>query len=205
MGHLHVSLHMTTSFHPQADGQAERHNRTIQEMLRAYVDPSTRSDWDEHLVSLEFAYNNSVHRATGRSPFFMLFGKNPNTPSTLLNPAPSHAPAVDEFLAHMTGTLQAAQAKLRLNQAGMRQQANKRRREVTYEDGDKVLVDSAVLHQAPTGKLSHKFIGPFTIAAKVQENAYSLDLPQEYHRTSSTFNVEHLKPFQDPQAGRPVL
>ena len=40
MGHLHVSLYMSTSFHPQTDGQAERHNRTIQEMLRrACVEP----------------------------------------------------------------------------------------------------------------------------------------------------------------------
>ena len=67
------------------------------------------------------------------------------------------------------------------------------------------MVDSVVPHQAPTGKLSHRFIGFFTVAVKVQEKAYSLDLPQEYHRTSSTFNGEHLKPFQDPQTGRPML
>ncbi|KAG7668438.1 hypothetical protein KSW81_002322 [Nannochloris sp. 'desiccata'] len=105
MDHLGISLHMTAAYHPQSDGQAERHNRTIQDMLRAYVNPSTRDDWDEHLVALEFAYNNSVNRATGFSPFFMLYGQNPNTPASLLRATVSLSPAVDDFLARITETL----------------------------------------------------------------------------------------------------
>ena len=62
---------------------------------------------------------------------------------------------------------------------------------IVYKIGDKILVGSAELHQALTEKLSHRFMGSFTVAGKVQENAYSVDLPPEYHRTSSTFNVEH--------------
>lgn len=116
MDHLGVSLHMTAAFHPQSDGQAERHNRTIQDMLRAYVNPASRNDWDLHLTALEFAYNISKHRATGYSPFYMLYGQNPNTPARLLRTAPSSSPAVDEFLANITSTLAQARSNLTKNQ-----------------------------------------------------------------------------------------
>jgi len=163
MDHLGISLHIAAAYHPQTDGQAERHNRTIQEMLRAYVEPATRTDWYTHLVALEFAYNNSVHRATGYSPFYMLYGQNPNTPASLLRPTPSISPAVDEFLAQITDTLTNAQANLAKNQEEMRRQTNKRRRDVQFEIGQLVLVDAFRLFQAPTGKLTHKWVGPFEI------------------------------------------
>jgi putative transposase len=46
---------MSTSHHPQTDGQTERANRTIEDMLRAYVAPH-QPDWDEHLIAAKFAY-----------------------------------------------------------------------------------------------------------------------------------------------------
>ena len=60
---LSTNLNMSTSHHPQTDGQTERANRTIEDMLRAYEAPH-QSDWDEHLIAAEFAYNNSVQAST---------------------------------------------------------------------------------------------------------------------------------------------
>ncbi|KAG7670696.1 hypothetical protein KSW81_003250 [Nannochloris sp. 'desiccata'] len=197
MDHLGISLHMTAAYHPQSDGQAERHNRTIQDMLRAYVNPSTRDDWDEHLVALEFAYNNSVNRATGFSPFFMLYGQNPNTPASLLRATVSLSPAVDDFLARITETLTQSRTNLAKNQEQMQNQVNKRRRFVRYEVGERVLVDASRLHQAPRGKLTHKWVGPFEVAEVLNDNAYVLHLPPRLKNTSSTFNVTQLKRYQE--------
>jgi hypothetical protein len=47
---------MSTAFHPQTDGQTERLNRTLEEMLRAYV-TYKQDQWDEYLPAAEFAYN----------------------------------------------------------------------------------------------------------------------------------------------------
>ena len=58
-----TNLNLSTSYHPQTDGQTERANRTIEDMLRAYEAPH-QSDWDEHLIAAEFAYNNSVQAST---------------------------------------------------------------------------------------------------------------------------------------------
>ena len=68
---LGMKLRMSTAYHPQTDGQTERTNRTLGDMLRNFSgrEPSA---WDAHLSAAEFALNNAVNRATGRSPFFLL-------------------------------------------------------------------------------------------------------------------------------------
>ena len=73
---------MSTSHHPQTDGQTERANRTIEDTLRAYVAPH-QSDWDKHLIAAEFAYNNSVQASTGSTPFYLNHGRHPHTPLSL--------------------------------------------------------------------------------------------------------------------------
>ena len=69
----------STAFHPQTDGQTERLNRVIQEMLRNYVSPS-HDDWDEHLDIAEFAYNNAYHESIKTTPFRLTYGFDPRNP-----------------------------------------------------------------------------------------------------------------------------
>jgi hypothetical protein len=49
---------MSTAFHPQTDGQTEQTNRTLEQILRNYV-AYRQDDWDQHLATAEFAYNNA--------------------------------------------------------------------------------------------------------------------------------------------------
>ena len=49
---------MSTLSHPQRDGQTERVNRILEDMLTHYVSP-TQDDWDHYLSLVEFAYNNA--------------------------------------------------------------------------------------------------------------------------------------------------
>ena len=67
---------MSTASHPQTDGQTERQNRTLEEALRAYVNYK-QDDWDQHLIALELAYNCSVQRSTGYSPYYLNYGYDP--------------------------------------------------------------------------------------------------------------------------------
>jgi len=68
-----TKLAMSTAFHPETDGQTERNNRTLEQMLRNYVN-YRQNDWDQHLAAAEFAYNNSKQASTGMTPFFLLTG-----------------------------------------------------------------------------------------------------------------------------------
>ena len=64
---------LSTSFHPQTDGQTERTNRVLE--LRHYVNPS-HTYWHEHLPVAEFAYNNSHHESIKNTPFFLNYGRH---------------------------------------------------------------------------------------------------------------------------------
>ena len=78
--------------------------------------------------------------------------------------------------------------------------ANKRRREHSFEVGDLDLLDSehtsiAAHVNRPSKKLEPKFIGPYKIKAKINPNAFELDLPSDMTQ-HPVFNVSRLKPYR---------
>jgi transposase InsO family protein len=68
---LGMRLGMSTAFHPQTDGQTERMNRTLEDMLRHYVGPD-HDDWEELLSSCEFAVNNAYQDSIKTTPFLLI-------------------------------------------------------------------------------------------------------------------------------------
>ncbi|KAL3153599.1 hypothetical protein ABBQ32_14155 [Trebouxia sp. C0010 RCD-2024] len=76
---LGVEQRMSTASHPQTDGQTERANKTLEDMLRHFVNPA-QTDWDVKLACCEFAVNIAWNRATGSTPFFLNYGDHPRTP-----------------------------------------------------------------------------------------------------------------------------
>ncbi|GJP75099.1 hypothetical protein CLOP_g5588, partial [Closterium sp. NIES-67] len=79
MSLLGTKLAMSSAYHPQTDGQTERLNQIVEQLLRAACKDDI-SKWDLHLPVLEFAYNNATHAATGQTPFFLCYGRHPLTP-----------------------------------------------------------------------------------------------------------------------------
>ncbi|KAL4033656.1 hypothetical protein IC575_006761 [Cucumis melo] len=77
---LGTRLDFSTAFHPQTDGQTERLNQILEDMLRACVLEFSGS-WDSHLHLMEFAYNNSYQATIGMAPFEALYGKSCRSPS----------------------------------------------------------------------------------------------------------------------------
>ncbi|KAA0032408.1 pol protein [Cucumis melo var. makuwa] len=71
---LGTRLDFGTAFHPQTNGQTERLNKILEDMLRACVLEFSGS-WDSHLHLMEFAYNNSYQATIGMVPFEALYGK----------------------------------------------------------------------------------------------------------------------------------
>ncbi|GJV65145.1 putative reverse transcriptase domain-containing protein [Tanacetum coccineum] len=65
---------MSTTYHPQTDGQSERTIQTLEDMLRAYVIDFGGS-WDTHLPLVEFSYNNRYHSSIRCAPFEALYGR----------------------------------------------------------------------------------------------------------------------------------
>ncbi|GJX41844.1 putative reverse transcriptase domain-containing protein [Tanacetum coccineum] len=71
---LGTQLDMSTSYHPQTDGQSERTIQTLEDMLRACV-VDFEKGWDRHLPLVEFSYNNSYHTSIKAAPFEALYGR----------------------------------------------------------------------------------------------------------------------------------
>jgi transposase InsO family protein len=79
--HEALSTHLKFSlpYHPQTDGQTERTNQILEDMLRAYA-LQDKIGWDKRLPYAEFTYNNSYQASLKMSPFEALYGRNCRTP-----------------------------------------------------------------------------------------------------------------------------
>nr|GFA44124.1 putative reverse transcriptase domain-containing protein [Tanacetum cinerariifolium] len=76
---LGTNLDMSTTYHPQTDGQSKGTIQTLEDMLRAYV-IDFGSGWDKHLHLAEFSYNNSYHANIKAAPFEALYGRKCRSP-----------------------------------------------------------------------------------------------------------------------------
>ena len=133
---LETKLNLSTAFHPETDGQTERAIRTVEQMLRGYVGPRQK-DWADYLPLLEFAYNNSVQATTGKTPFFLNYGRHPATPFNRSLPKSAHVPAADAYLSDLEAAMH--EAKQAVHTAQQRQAANAdrhRRASHSYKLGD---------------------------------------------------------------------
>ena len=72
-------LNFSTAYHPQTDGQTERVNQVLEDMLRMYV-MDHQVKWEEYLHLVEFAYNNGHHSSIGMPPYEALYGRPCRTP-----------------------------------------------------------------------------------------------------------------------------
>ena len=204
---LGTKLLFSTTCHPQTDGQTEVVNRTLSQLLRALIQKNLKS-WEDCLPFAEFAYNRSVHSATNFSPFEVVYGFNPLSPLDLV-PIP-----IDER-ANLDGKAKAElvkklHEKVRLNIEKQTEhyakQANKGRKQVIFEPGDWVWLHlrKERFPAKRKTKLQPRGDGPFQVIARVNDNAYKLDLPGEYN-VSATFNVADLSPFNAESDSRTNL
>ncbi|KAF1329645.1 reverse transcriptase, partial [Globisporangium splendens] len=82
LGILDTKLSMSTAAHPETDGQTERVNRVLEDVLRSYA--TSFGEWSEFLPLAEFALNNSTHVSTGHTPFCVNYGLHPRVPASLV-------------------------------------------------------------------------------------------------------------------------
>jgi len=74
---LDMRLHFTSRYHPEANGQAERTNQTLEQYLQIYCNYQ-QNNWSKLLSLAEFAYNNAPSATTGVPSFFTNKGYHPN-------------------------------------------------------------------------------------------------------------------------------
>jgi transposase InsO family protein len=208
MSQLGVTVSLSTANHPQTDGQTERVNRVMKEMVRAYIN-AKQDNWVQLLPLLEFAYNSSVHDSTGYAPFQVVRGYVPASAAdraaarqqqqqqqqvAVASRGPSHA--AERMALHLQDVHTEVKANIAKAQLKQEQQLSKRRSAVQFKAGDRVLLSSALLRdlKAPGSRSLHrKFFGPFSIVKMVGPNAAELEFPLNWSRIHNVVNVGFLR------------
>ena len=70
-------------YHPQCDGQVERMNRTIIELLKLNVSHPT-DNWDLELGLCLMAYRSAVQFSAGYTSYYLLYGKEMRLPLDIM-------------------------------------------------------------------------------------------------------------------------
>ena len=71
-----VELKMSSSHHPQTDGQTERVNQCLETYLRCFVH-SSPNNWSRWLALAEFWYNSTYHSMLNKTPVEVVYGQEP--------------------------------------------------------------------------------------------------------------------------------
>ncbi|KAA0026019.1 pol protein [Cucumis melo var. makuwa] len=163
-------LDFSTAFHPQTDGQTERLNQVLEDMLRACA-LEIPGSCDSHLHLMKFAYNNSFQATIGMAPFEALYGKCCRSPICWSETA----------------------------QSRQKSYADVRRKDLEFDVGDKVFLKVApmkgVLRFERRGKLSSRFVGSFEILEQIDPIAYRLSLPPSLSAVHDVFHVSKLRKY----------
>ena len=178
---------LTTAYHPQADGQTEILNQTLEVALRAYINFDC-NNWSELLSKIAFTYNNTPHSPTGYMPAQLLYGFRPNEPISYIQgenqsniPRPSLGeimkPDSKEFIDEFDGLRIAAKDALCKAQVIFENSYNKTHYPISFEIGDQVMINvhSLKLPDVTQGKgvkLTRRFEGPFKVINKLSDITY---------------------------------
>ena len=192
---------MSTAFHPQTDGQTERYNRVLEEYLRHYINPY-HDDWEELLPLAEFTVNNSYNTSVGATPFYLNYGQHPKDPVSLT--LPCNTPAAEQFSDGISEAVAHAKQKLAVAQERQQKYANKHRREMQFQVGQRVMLSTQNIRMATVGnqKLLPRYVGPFPVIKKVGQVAYKLELPANM-KMHPVFHVGLLKPYHSDGRAHP--
>jgi hypothetical protein len=160
---LGTNLEFSSYYHPQMDGKTEVVNRSLGDLLRSLV-TEHHSQWDNILSQTKFAYNDSVNRSTGQSPFQVVYGMQPRGIFELMDSEQTATRSVsaEEFVEAMKELHSQVKGRLLESSQEYKCKADQHRRQLQFEVGDLVLAHLRK-ERFPRGtynKLKMKKIGP---------------------------------------------
>ena len=154
-----IKTSRTTPYHPMGDGQPERFNRTLINMLKC-LNENEKGRWKDHVAKLAFAYNATINKSTGFSPFYLMFGREVRLPIDVMFGieegescgSKTYDQFVTEWRTSMKKAVDIAQANLGVGKAGNKARYDRKVRGVAINVGDNVLLRN-LNEKGGTGKL----------------------------------------------------
>jgi len=160
---LDIRISSSTAWHPQTDGQTERVNQELDQLLCLFVNKQ-QDDWYDLLPIVEFQHNNHVHSAMQQPPFLLDTGR---IPCMGFEPRqdPSSLEMVNKFTKRIESATEEAKSAICKAQEDMTRYYNQKRSPApVFQAGDRVYLDASDIKTTrPSLKLSHHRLGPFKI------------------------------------------
>jgi hypothetical protein len=199
---LNMELHFTSGYHPQADGQTERANQTLEQYIRMYTSYQ-QDDWHLLLPLAEFAYNNAPNASTGVTPFFANKGYHP---SIVVHPERDVADTyAKDFAVDLQGLHEFLREQITSAQERYKENADKLRGpSPIFNIGDSAYVLAKHIRTTrPTPKFSEQYLGPYEVIGKPSANSYTLRLPKALRGIHPVFHTSQLEThLPNPFPGR---
>ena len=155
----------TSGYHPQTDGLVEKFNSTLINFIAKCCETRQR-DWDEHLPHLLFAYRSMMQESTHESPFFLLYGRDPQLPTETVLSKPESPYLVDaddyrtELVAQMSRAWTLARQKIEQAQKAQKTKYDRRANNPNLRVGDRVMVHNPGKVKGKAWKLARPYHGP---------------------------------------------
>lgn len=158
---LKIKKSSTSPYHPQSNGSLERSHRTLGEYLRNVVSKD-QLNWDTYIPFAMFAYNSSVHSATGYQPYELVYGRKVELLTTMSKPADPQYNFNDyqfEIKRKLQETYEVTKNKLIANKNKSKERYDNKSQANMLKIRDKVYMET----KATRNKLTSKWSGPFEI------------------------------------------
>ncbi|UYV61070.1 K02A2.6-like, partial [Cordylochernes scorpioides] len=182
-----ITHRKTTAYHPQTNGLTERLNKTIADMLSMYVDVNHK-DWDRILPFVTFAYNTAKQESTGFTPFFLVHGREAETPLDVL--FPKLLPEDDDFIQTLGARAEEARKLARIH--SMRSQGSN-----NSSSSSKI-----TLLVGYSEKLMRRYFGPYKVTRKISDVTYEVETfenQQGRRKTKDLVHIGRMKPYLNPE------
>ncbi|WVZ75273.1 LOW QUALITY PROTEIN: hypothetical protein U9M48_023345 [Paspalum notatum var. saurae] len=192
---LGTNLDFSSAYHPQTDGQTERVNQVMEDMLRACV-LTYGKDWESSLPYAEFSYNNGYQASLGMAPFEPLYRRKCRTPLIWAEDK-EQVPTRPALLKEAEEKIEEIRERLKIAQTKQKSYVDRRRRELSFEEGDLVYLKVSPIRGTRRfqvkGKLAPRYIGPYKIEERIGKVAYRLQLSESMSDIHNVFHVSQLK------------
>lgn len=156
-----INIHFTTPYNPNSNSPVERLHSTLAEMIR--IQRITDKEEPTNLMKYAIiAYNNTIHSATGFTPFELLFGHTKSrNPLELHFPKEFYQEYVNKHKQIMDNVHKLVNSKLANEKQAVIEKSNRNTETAPFKVGDKVY--KQIAKTARSSKLEPRYIGPYTI------------------------------------------
>ena len=198
-------LQMSTAHRPQADGQSERSNRSVQTVMRQFCN-SLGTDWDTPRVCalVELAINSATQNDTSLSAMQIATGQQPSTPMGLFVPG---VPRDDTALLNKLDLIwRRVKDALAESQERVADAVNNRfqpAQDTPFKVGDEVLLHTRNYPQLRANKLQPMYAGPFKVAGRPSPGVAVLQLPASL-KLHPSINIDQLKLYKRDELAAPA-